>query len=73
MPKDGGSLIYNTNPLKLHEKLDSVYADGIIGVRPNHKLNLLSLVTRNSKSTKTFLGLTPIGNIALQTYETPLY
>lgn len=68
-PKDGGQLISKINPLKLHEKLDSIYPDGITSVRPNHRLNLLALDTRNTEATKAFLGLTCIGKVSVQTYE----
>lgn len=68
-PKDAGHLITKINPLKLHEKLDSIYPDGIISARPNPRLNLLALDTRNTEATKAFLALTCIGKIAVQSYE----
>lgn len=68
-PKDGKDLISKINPLKLHEKLESIYPDGVISVRPNHRLNLLALDTRNTEATKALLALTCIGKIVVQTYE----
>lgn len=68
-PRDPTTLITKINPLKLREKLESVSSEGLIRVRPNPRLNLLALDTRNSAATKDFLGLTCIGKIAVQAYE----
>lgn len=68
-PKDPATLITKINPLKLHEKLESISPDGLIRVRPNPRLNLLALDTRNTAATKDFLGLTCIGKVEVQAYE----
>lgn len=68
-PKDGGQLISRINPLKRHEKLDSIYPDGIISVRPNHILNIFARDTRNTEATKAIFGLTRIDKVDVQTYE----
>lgn len=68
-PVDPCQLITKINPLKLHEKLESIAPDGVLQVRPNPRLNLLALDTRNTESTKAFLAVTAIGPISVQAYE----
>lgn len=67
-PKDPSKLMKKLNPLKLNDHLDSIAPDGVIAIRPNYRLNLLALDTRNSESTKALLTLTSIGGIAVQVY-----
>lgn len=68
-PKDPGTLITKVHPLKIHEKLESIYPAGVISIRPNPRLNLLALDTRNSEATKAFLALTCLGSVSIQAYE----
>ncbi|KAM7303423.1 uncharacterized protein ISCGN_013381 [Ixodes scapularis] len=68
-PMDPTKLITKLNPLVLKEKLDSLAPDGIIQIRPNYRLNLLALDTRNLESTKAILQLKNIGPLQVHTYE----
>ncbi|KAG0433648.1 hypothetical protein HPB47_019685 [Ixodes persulcatus] len=68
-PMDPTKLITKLNPLVLKEKLDSLALDGIIQIRPNYRLNLLALDTRNLESTKAILQLKNIGPLQVHTYE----
>lgn len=72
-PKDPTRQISKINPLKLRDKLESLAPDGVLRVRPNPRLNLLALDTRNWDSTKSLLTLTSIEGIAVQTYEPRSY
>ncbi|KAG0423184.1 hypothetical protein HPB47_001022 [Ixodes persulcatus] len=45
--------------------------DGIIQIRPNYRLNLLALDTRNVESTKALLRLKSLGAVQVMTYEPP--
>lgn len=68
-PKDPARQISKVNPLKLLDKLDSLAPDGVLRVRPNPRLNLLALDTRNNESTRSLLALTSVEGISVKTYE----
>ncbi|KAG0418856.1 hypothetical protein HPB47_004541 [Ixodes persulcatus] len=68
-PKDPSKIIATINPLKITEKLEMTAPDGIILVRPNRRLNLLAIDTRNRDATKALLALTTIGGIPVQAYK----
>lgn len=68
-PKDPTKMIATINPLKITDKLEMTAPDGIILVRPNRRLNLLAIDTRNRDATKALLALTTIGGIQVQAYE----
>lgn len=68
-PTDSNKLITKLHPVKLSEYLESVAPDGILQIRPNLRLNLLALDTRNSESTKALLGVTAIGGIPVRAYQ----
>lgn len=61
--KDPDQQITKMNPLKLHEKLESMAPDGVIEARPNHCLDVLALDTRNIESTKSMLTIYNIKKI----------
>lgn len=67
--KDPGTLITKVHPLKFHEKLECIYPAGVISIRPNPRLHLLALDTRNSEATEAFLTLTCLGSVNVQAYE----
>ncbi|KAG0416185.1 hypothetical protein HPB47_006642, partial [Ixodes persulcatus] len=56
-PTDPTNFVTNLNPLVLKKKLEDVAPDSIIQIRPNYRLNLLALDTRNVESTKALLRL----------------
>ncbi|KAG0415387.1 hypothetical protein HPB47_007447, partial [Ixodes persulcatus] len=60
-PKEPSKKIATINPLKITEKLEMTAPDEIILVRPNRRLNLLAIDTRNRDATKALLALTTIG------------
>lgn len=70
-PTDPTKLVTNLNPLVLKKKLEDVAPDGIIQIRPNYRLNLLALDTRNVESTKALLRLKSLGAVQVMTYEPP--
>lgn len=67
-PKDPSKQMKRLNPLHLNEHLDSIAPDGVISIRPNYRLNLLAVDTRNTESTKALLNLTSICGIAVHAY-----
>lgn len=68
-PKDPNSKLSKLNALKLSEMLDSVAPDGVTEIRPNHRLNLLALDTRNQESTKALLHLKRLCGVEVLVYE----
>lgn len=68
-PKDPGILITNINPVKLHQKLESVSPDALTRICPRPWLNFLALDTCNTAAIKDFLGLTCIAKDEVQVYE----
>lgn len=68
-PTDPTNKISKLNALKLTETLQGFAPDGVIQIRPNHRLNILALDTRNVESTKALLLLKRIGTIEVQAYE----
>lgn len=68
-PNESSKLLTKINPLRLKEHLESIAPDGVIQIRPNPRLNLLALDTRNSESTKALLTVTLLGGIPVIAYE----
>ncbi|KAG0441402.1 hypothetical protein HPB47_015957 [Ixodes persulcatus] len=68
-PADPSQIITKINPLKLSEKLNDIAPDGVILIRPNYRLNLLAIDTRNTKSKKTLLKLTSLCGMKVTVYE----
>ncbi|KAG0416586.1 hypothetical protein HPB47_006292 [Ixodes persulcatus] len=68
-PKDPDKVIATINPKKIQEKLDMTAPDGVILVRPNRRLNVLAIDTRNRDATKALLALTTLDGIAVLAYE----
>ncbi|KAG0438677.1 hypothetical protein HPB47_016923, partial [Ixodes persulcatus] len=65
-PKDPDKVIATINPKKIQEKLDMTAPDGVILVRPNRRLNVLAIDTRNRDATKALLALTTLDGIAVE-------
>lgn len=68
-PTDSGKLLTKLNQLKLSQLLESHAPDGIIQIRPNLRLNLLAVDTRNRESTTSLLRVTILLGIAVRAYE----
>ncbi|KAG0444381.1 hypothetical protein HPB47_013857 [Ixodes persulcatus] len=68
-PKDPGKVIETINPKKIQENLDMTAPDGAILVRPNRRLNVLAINTRNNDATKAPLTLTTLHGIAVLAYD----
>ncbi|KAG0432796.1 hypothetical protein HPB47_020500 [Ixodes persulcatus] len=68
-PKDPDKVIATINTKKIQEKLDMAAPDGVILVRPNRRLNVLAIYTRNRDATKVLLALTTLDGIAVLAYE----
>ncbi|KAM7284682.1 hypothetical protein ISCGN_001776 [Ixodes scapularis] len=68
-PADAGKIITKVNPLTLTESLDSIAPAGVVNIRPNHRLNVLGLDTRNVESTKALLKVTSLCGIKVTIYE----
>lgn len=64
-PKETRKSITKYNFLKLKDTSEGIAPEGVILVRPNRRLNVLALGTRNIESTKTLLKLTSLGGIAV--------
>ncbi|KAG0444101.1 hypothetical protein HPB47_014173 [Ixodes persulcatus] len=68
-PADPSQIITKVNPLKLSEKLNDIAPDGVILIRPNYRLNLLAIDTRNTESKKTLLKMTTLCGMKITVYE----
>lgn len=68
-PADPSQIITKINPLKLSEKLNDIAPDGVILIRPNYRLNLLAIDTRNTESKKTLLKTTTLCRMKVTVYE----
>ncbi|KAG0444688.1 hypothetical protein HPB47_013507 [Ixodes persulcatus] len=68
-PADPSQIITKVNPLKLSEKLNDIAPDGVILIRPNYRLNLLEIDTRNTESKKTLLKMTTLCGMKITVYE----
>lgn len=53
----------------VRDKLENIAPDEVLYVRPNPRLNLLALDTRNTRSAKSLVSLTSLEGIAVKTYE----
>lgn len=68
-PVDAKNVITRFNPLTLKDAFEKVLPDSVLQVRPNHRLNLLALDTRNAAATERFLKVSTVGGIAVRAYE----
>ncbi|KAG0412517.1 hypothetical protein HPB47_010353 [Ixodes persulcatus] len=68
-PGDLSQIITKINPLKLSEKLNDIAPDGVILIRPNCRLNLLAIDTRNTECTKTLLKMRTLSGMKVTVYE----
>lgn len=68
-PVDSSKIITRYNPLALKEGLESLAPDGVLQVRPNYRLNLLAIDTRNADATERLLKISSIAGVRVQAYE----
>lgn len=68
-PLDSSKIITHYNPLVLKEGLESLAPGGVLQVRPNYRLNLLAIDTRNADATERLLKISSIAGIKVQAYE----
>ncbi|XP_077539864.1 uncharacterized protein LOC144152467 [Haemaphysalis longicornis] len=68
-PTKAESVITRFNPLALKSGLESMAPDGVLQVRPNYRLNLLAVDTRNADATARLLKIKTIQGIPIQAYE----
>lgn len=68
-PTKAESVITRFNPLALKNGLESMAPDGVLQVRPNYRLNLLAVDTRNADATARLLKIKTIQGISVQAYE----
>lgn len=68
-PVDQTKVITNLNEIKLTELLESKAPAGIIRIRPNHRLNLMSVDTRNAESCASLLKMRFLLGTAVRAFE----
>ncbi|XP_077531014.1 uncharacterized protein LOC144143072 [Haemaphysalis longicornis] len=68
-PTDPSKLITRFNPLAVKTALESVAPGGVLQVRPNYRLNLLAVDTRNTVFTERLLKITTIAKIPVHAYQ----
>lgn len=68
-PTDPSKLITRFNPLVVKSALESVAPGGVLQVRPNYRLNLLAVDTRNTHFTERLLQITSIAKIQVHAYQ----
>lgn len=68
-PTDSSKLITSFNPLAIKSALESVVPGGVLQVRPNYRLNLLAVDTRNAVFTERLLKISSIAKIQVHAYE----
>lgn len=68
-PVDSTKIITRFNPLALKDSIEAKVPDGVLQLRPNYRLNLLAIDTRNTAATEHLLKITAIGDIPVRTYE----
>ncbi|KAH9384191.1 hypothetical protein HPB48_026184 [Haemaphysalis longicornis] len=62
-------IISKFNPLEIKDGLESMAPEAVLQVRPNHRLSLLVVDTRNIDSTERLLKATSIAGIPVKAYE----
>lgn len=68
-PQDPQIKIKTLNPVKLTSALKANCPEGIISIRPNARLNILAVDTRNFDTTTTLLRITTLCGIQVRAYE----
>lgn len=69
VPVDPETPLTKINSLKLSETLQQLCQECIIMIRPNTRLNLIAVDTRNAQATKTLLKVTSLCNVGVKAYE----
>ncbi|XP_077547664.1 uncharacterized protein LOC144159881 [Haemaphysalis longicornis] len=68
-PTDPSKIITRFNPLAVKDGLETLAPDGVLQVRPNNRLNLLAIDTRNADATERLLIISNIAEIPVRAYE----
>lgn len=68
-PTDPNNKMSQINAIKLTEMLENFAPGGVIQIRPNYRLNKLTINTRNMESTKALVKLTRISGIMVHGYQ----
>lgn len=68
-PIDSSKDITRYNPIAVKEGLETLAPDGVLQVRPNYRLNLLAIDTRNADATERLLKISSIAGVTVQAYE----
>ncbi|KAG0445711.1 hypothetical protein HPB47_016662 [Ixodes persulcatus] len=69
MPIDQTKIITKLNELKLTELLESHAPASVIQIRPNYRLNLLSVDTRNMAASSSLLNVSSLLGIPVRAFE----
>lgn len=69
VPEDASKPLTKLNQLRLSELLNSHAPDCVIAIRPNNRLNLLAVDTRNNDATKSLLKVTCLLGTSVRAYE----
>lgn len=69
VPQDPQIKVNNMNPVKLTSALKANCPDGVISIRPNARLNILAVDTRNFDTSTTLLRITTLCGIQVRAYE----
>lgn len=68
-PTDPKVLVNTINAIKLTQALEANCPDGVHNIRPNMRLNLLAVDTRNTETTSTLLRITTLCGVSVKAYE----
>lgn len=68
-PDDQNTNIKSFNPIKLSDCLKANCPDGIYSIRPNSRLNVIAVDTRNLDTTSTLLRIKSLCGVPVSAYE----
>ncbi|KAH7955562.1 hypothetical protein HPB52_001368 [Rhipicephalus sanguineus] len=68
-PRNAEQVITRFNPLALKTAFEETAPDGVLQVRPNERLNLLAVDTRNADASERLLKISSIAGVLVQAYE----
>ncbi|KAL1479256.1 hypothetical protein MTO96_051996 [Rhipicephalus appendiculatus] len=68
-PRNPEQVITRFNPLALKAAFEEAAPDGVLQVRPNERLNLLAVDTRNADASERLLKISSIAGVLVQAYE----
>ncbi|KAH7946824.1 hypothetical protein HPB52_004898 [Rhipicephalus sanguineus] len=68
-PRNAEQVITGFNPLALETAFEETAPDGVLQVRPNERLNLLAVDTRNADASERLLKISSIAGVLVKAYE----